>query len=726
MAAMGGLATELMRDARSRKLFPALVMGFIAGVNRISVLFALGTALFVGALAPFAVQGVGLLILGSLVGCGLTALFSGYRGATAKPAFAPIAVFATVASTLSIAGEAALVTMAAVFGLSAMATGIFFLVIGRLRFTHLFRFVPYPVSGGFLTGAGGILCLLALPLIGLDIRTRPFLELVEPSAIAVWAPGLAFAAGLFASARRWGDRVAVPVGTVAAVALFHIALLAVGMSSSEAREAGLLLSVSVEGGGMWPPFDVGALRGISWPSIADVVPELLVVVLLNVVSMVLILGGLELGSGRDVDWDREFTVAGGAAIGNGLLGAPASFINLGSTLQNIQVSADTRLTGLVACAVLGLALAYGSTIMGWIPTPVMGAILLYTGIRILNDWGVRSIRQLPGTELAIVLVIFFGVLLFGFLEAVVTGMLAVIVLFVFRLSRLNPIAERSTVRDRRSRRNRSIPDRAILQEMGARGRVCQLRGYVFFGSAFALFKDLTEDLIASRSVCIVLGIREVTGFDFSAVRALCGFLGKARVAGWQVVLVGAGDRLEYQVSTNLSDEVRRWLILEQDLDRAIERCEDVVIERYREETAASPGRGALLERVAETLDRQLDRQANFEDMLEELGEWIEPYGYAEGETLSSPAEPATGLQLMVGGQASAYDSSGARVRQCGPGDAVNPAALYGLRKSDMTIVADRSCWVATLTPVALRLLEERELDLAYRLHKYLVLLEARR
>ena len=726
MTAMGGLASELLRDARSHKLFPALIMGSVAGVNRISVLFALGTALFVGTLAPVAAKGVGLLIFGSLVGCALTALFSGYRGATAKPAFASIAVFAGMAPTLSVAGEAALVTMAAIFGLSAAATGIFFLAVGRLRATSLFRFVPYPVSGGFLTGAGGVLCLLALPLIGLDLGTRPFLKMFEPWAIAVWAPGLAFAASLFLASRRWGDRVAVPAGTVAAVALFHLALLAVGMSPSEAREVDLLLSVPTGDGGMWPPFGVGAISGISWPSIAGLVPELLVVVLLNVVSMVLILGGLELGSGREVDWDREFTVAGGAAVATSIFGAPASFINLGPTLQHQRVNADTRLTGLVACLVLGLALAYGSTIIGWIPTPVMGAILLHTGIRILNDFGVRSGRQLPGTELAIVLLIFFGVLFFGFLEAVVTGMLAVIVLFVFRLSRLNPIAERSTVRDRRSRRNRSIPDRAILQEAGARGRVCQLRGYVFFGSAFALFKDLTEDLVASRSVCIVLDIREVTGFDFSAVRALCGFLGKARAAGWQVVLVGAGDRLEYQVSKNISDEVQRWLILEQDLDRAVERCEDVVIERYREETAVSPHRGGLLERVAETLDRQLDRQAGFEDMLAELGEWIEPYGYAKDETLSSPDEPATGLQLIVGGQASAFDSSGARVRQYGPGDAVDPAALYGRRTSDMTIVADRSCWVAALTPVALRLLEESDLDLAYRLHKYLVLSGARR
>ena len=720
MSAIRDLAIELREDARSSKLLPALVMGLLSGANLIVFCFSVGTPIFDGPLAPFAVPGVGLLVFSSLVGCCLTSLFSGYRGATAKPPLASIVVLAGIAPTLSLGGEALFITMAAILGMSAIATGICFLVIGRLRATGLLRFIPYPVSAGFLAGTGGVLCLLALPLIGLDFESRPLGELVEPTAVATWAPSLAFGVGLFLAARRWRDGMIVPVSTLVAAVLFHLGLHAAGISPTEAQETGLLLSGSVEGS-MWPSFHTSDLSGISWQSIADRVPELLVVVLLNVISMALYLGSLELGSGRDVNWDREFTIAGGTAISVAFAAAPAPCVTVSPTVRNQLVGADSRLTGLFAAAVLGLALAYGSRIIGWIPAPVVGGILLYTGITILNNWVVQSSRRLPWTEFAIILVIFVGILLFGFLEAVGIGMLAAIVLFVVRLSRLDPIFERSTVRDHRSRRSRVIPDQAILKEQGTRGRVYRLRGYVFFGSAFSLFRRLAEDLGASRSVCIVLDLHQVSGFDFSAVSSLCGFLNKAHAARWQVILSGTRDQFEARLAENLSDEVRYWLVVEPDLDRAVERCEDVVINRYRAESRGDSLRRTLLERVADEMDRELDRQAYFEDIIEKLQDWIEPHGYAKGDTLSGPDEPPSGLQLLVGGQVSVFDSSGVRLRQCGPGDPVNPAAVYGRPSTDLTTVADRSCWVATLTPVARQLLEENNEELAFKLYQYLIL-----
>ncbi|MCY4573590.1 MAG: hypothetical protein OXF01_12405, partial [Gemmatimonadetes bacterium] len=61
------------------------MMGFVSAANLIAASFAVGTSIFDGSLAPYAVSGVGLLIFGSLVGCAFAALFSGLRSATAKP-----------------------------------------------------------------------------------------------------------------------------------------------------------------------------------------------------------------------------------------------------------------------------------------------------------------------------------------------------------------------------------------------------------------------------------------------------------------------------------------------------------------------------------------------------------------------------------------------------------------------------------------------------------------
>ncbi len=717
------LATELIDDARSPKLMPAIVMGLLTSINLVVYCFSVGMPIFGGPLSASAASGVGLLLFGCLVGCLLSSLFSGHLGVVAKPPLPALLVLGGVASALSVTGDAPLITIAAVFGVSAVLTGTCFLLMGRLKITGMLRFVPYPVSGGFLAGTGGVLCLVALPLIGFDYELQPLTGLIKPTAIATWGPGVAFGLGLFWAAKRWRADLIVPASVLAAALIYHLGLAASGISPGEARADGLLLSVSGEGG-MWPSFSLADLSSMAWPEIAGQTPRLLVVVLLNAISMALFLGSLELATGEERDWDTEFTVAGATAIPAALGGAPATLVTVGPTIRHSVAGADTRLTGLFAAALLGLVLALGGGIIGWIPAPVVGGVLLYTGINILDQWVVRSRKRLPWTEFAVILVIFVGVLWFGFLEAVGIGMLAATALFVFRLSRLDPIIGRSDVRSRRSRRSRSLPDQAILREEGKRGMVYRLRGYLFFGSAYSLFRRLGEDLSASRSVCIVLDLHSVSGFDFSAISSLCGFLKKAHAAGWQVILSGMHDHVEATVAENLSDEVRRWLVLEPDLDRAIERCEDLVIDRCRAEKRGNALRRMLLERAGDELERQLDRQVHFEDIIEKLRDWVEPYGYAQDETLSGPNDPPGGLQLLVGGQASLFDESGARLRQYGPGDPVNPAAAFGPRETVLVTVADRSCWVATLTPTARKLLEENDVELALELYRYLFLQSA--
>lgn len=720
MSAAGRFAIEFREDIRSAKLLPAAVMGFVSAANLIASSFAVGTLIFDGPLTPYAVSGVGLLIFGSLVGCAFSALFSGHRSATAKPPLPALLVLAGIGSALNLGAETLFATVVALMAISGALTGICFLLIGRLGAASLLRFIPYPVSGGFLAGTGGVVCLLALSLMGLDFGVRPIAGLLDADRVTVWASGLLFGICLFLASRRWRRVPIIPLGSLVAAGLFHLGFWAFGVSVDEAQTAGLLLS-GAGAGRMWPSIGLGDLSAIAWASVVAQSPEILTIVFLNLVAMVLALGGLELGSKREVSWDGEFVAAGATAIAAASGGGPASCLTVVQTLRNQMFGADTRLTGLFTAGVLGLALVYGSRIVGLIPTPVVGGILLCTGIALLNDWVVRNRKRLPATEFGVLASIFVAILMFGFLEGVGIGMLVTIVLLIFRLSRLDPIEARLTVREQRSNRRRSIPAQAILMEEGGRGVVYRLRGYVFFGSAYSLFSRLEEDLATSRSVCIVLDLQQVSGFDFSAVRSLCAFVSKAHGARWQVIVCGGTDRFKRRLEDNLSAVEYRWLIHEADSDRAMERCEDAVIDRCEEERPEQDFRGTLVERVADEMVDQLDRQALFEEMIDELYDWIEPHGYAAGDTVSGPDEPLRGMQLLVGGSVSVFDSAGRRLRQCGPGDVLDAGAAFGDRRPNTHTVADRSCWVAMLTPAACQLLEANNRALALKVYRYVAL-----
>ena len=284
-----------------------------------------------------------------------------------------------------------------------------------------------------------------------------------------------------------------------------------------------------------------------------------------------------------------------------------------------------------------------------------------------------------------------------------------------------------TARERHSNANRSIPDRAILRLQGERIQAYQLRGYIFFGSVGPLLDRLKQSLDNTPGpACILLDFGAVSGFDFSAINGLCRFMHVAHTVGARVVLSAASEKLEDGLERNLPSAVLENLLFEPDADRALERCEDIVLATWASDPASGGGLDdTLLERVVGDMESHLDRQVVFEDMVDELRDWLEPREYDTGEALVSLGEPQKGMQLLIKGQASAFDSSGARLFQCGPGDAVEPRGAFGAHAAETTMIADQSCRTMMLTPAVRLWLEENEEQLIVKLYRYLLTIESR-
>lgn len=294
-----------------------------------------------------------------------------------------------------------------------------------------------------------------------------------------------------------------------------------------------------------------------------------------------------------------------------------------------------------------------------------------------------------------------------------------LVFFAVRLSRVDPIAMRFTARERQSSRARSAPERAILLNEGERVRGYALRGYIFFGSVGALIDQLRLALdTTTPPACLVLDFKAVTGFDFSAVNGLSRFLQTTQASGVQVVLSAPSERLTTGLEHNLAPAPFAKLVMEPHEDRALEHCEEVLLAAWRAEAEESDERrSSLLERTAEDLERHLERQIQFEDLLEDLGRWMNPDGYLPGESVAGPAVTGQGLQFLVSGRATEQDDTGTRLLQYAPGDAIWPKAPDAGTNS---VVADEACKTLSLAPNDRRWLEENRPELALRLYRYLL------
>ena len=720
------LISELRADALSTKVYSALSVGLVVGVAAAAYLISVGALIFSGPLAPFLSQGTIMIIFGGFVVCLVIALGSSYRGAISLVAVPSAMVLVAISSTIGVEGNtlARFVTTVTVVIVGSMATGICFLMVGQFRLAKLVRFIPYSVAGGFIAGTGVMLCAAALSLMG--VRLEMHSSFLEPDSLWRWGPGVAYGLGLFYVTKRWNSHFILPASLLLFAVLYHVVFAVIELSGDEARAAGLLFAGTAEGG-LWPPFQLSDLTHVDWAAVAAQVPNMLTLMVVTLIAVAVHLSALELAANVELEWNKEFGAAGGASVIAGLgAGSGGSLVFTFSILSD-RFGARTRLTGVVTALLIGSVVLLGDSILNLVPVPIIAGSLFFIGLGLLDEWIVKSRKRLPWTEYAILLLIAVTIVSLGFLEGVGAGMVITMVFFAVRLSRVELIEASFTARERRSQRIRPVPDQAILRTEGERIQAYHLRGYIFFGSVGPLIDRLKQSLdSARRPDCILLDFGAVSGFDFSAISALCRFVHASHSVGMRVVFSAAAEKLESGLERNLPPPVYDNLLFEPNADRALERCEDIFLAAWRSDRDDERGwRDMLLERVAGDMERHLDRQVLFEDLVDELGDWLEPRSYDAGESLVSIGEQQNGLQLLTSGQASAYDAKGTRLFQCGPGDAVELRSAFGAYAAETAMIADQPCRTMMLTPAARLWLDENEERLTLKLYRYLLTVESR-
>ena len=712
------LVSELRADLLSAMAVPALSAGFTSGLGLLVAQIAFGSLIFSGALAPWSSQGIGLVLFGNFATCLIFALAGGFRGVIAGLSPALVIVMANIGASMPAEGEALFVTTAGALMICALVIGACCFLLGRFRITNLVRFIPYPVTAGFVAGIGAAVCLGALSLMGADTDWRMLPALLEPAMLWRWGPGVAYGIGLYVAMKYWGNPLILPVSVVVAVGAFHLALAAAGVTADEARAAGDLLTSTADGG-LWPPLGPADVAKVEWAALAARLPHLLTLIVVAFICVIMNVAGLELAAGQELDWDREFRVTGVASAVAGLGGGTISTIVVPASLRSKLLGASTRLTGVVAALVIATAMVVGDGMLQIVPSRLVGGILVFAGLGMLDQGLVKSRRHVPWSEYGIIVLIVIVIVAFGMIEGVAVGMLATLAFFAVRLSRVDPIGSRFTARDRRSNKVRPVPDRAILVQEGERVHAYRLRGYLFFGSAAPLADRLRQSLRgAARPACILLDFGAVSGFDVSAVTVMARFLQAAAAAAVPVVLSAVSENLRDGLQRTLPPPASAGLLVEPNADRALERCEDLVIAAWKADVArVDERRAALLDDSADELEHYLQRQIRFEDLLEGLRDWVMPRRYAAGEMIAGIDAPRDGLQLLVSGSASGCDAAGERLFQRGRGDAIWPHALD---QEAASMVADEPCRTMVLTADARSRLEAQDERLALTLYRYLL------
>ncbi len=720
---------EIARDAVSRKLIPSLSIGLVNGVIMIILEVSFAAMVFSGDLGVLATRGAALTLFGSFILCLFIALASSCRVSVTLAQDAPVAVLAVVGATVvlsmpSAPADSRFMTVAAVLALTSAVTGLAFWAIGRFGLVNLFRFLPYPVMGGFLAGTGWMLSVGSIGVmcdVPLEISTLGQLATAETAWR--WGPGVAFAAILFVVMRRWSHFVVLPAALLLGASLFFAGFTLAGMDLEDVKQGGFVLT-GMPDHGLWPPFGIGDLALIDWHMVLVHLPVAFTVALVAIVGMVLNLSGLELALNANIDMDREFRMCGFANLLAGAGGSFPGYPSLALSLLAQKASANSRLSGIASALVVGAVLFVGGGFLGFFPKPLVGGLLLLLGLFFLSEWLVDSRKRLPVIDYLLIVAICLTIGLRGFLEGVVLGTAVTVVIFVIRFSRVSVVRERSTLAERRSRKSRSIPDLHILRADGTSAVIYELTGYIFFGSASALVGRLRKDMIENGIRLVILDSHRVTGFDVSGVFGFHRYVLFARSAGAKLAFSAAPAQLADALSATVPSDVMESVPFFPDLDRALDWAEDEIIEeaRQRMEAGSLGEHKGLFERSVDELMERLESLERFEALVEKLGPWLVRRQYEAGEILIARHESFEGMHLVLDGTTTEQTDSGQRRGVFGQGDVIATGAAFGEVRAAHAILADDSLATFLLTPESRLRLESEAADIALELDRFLLIL----
>ena len=478
------------RDFALKDLAPAVPTALLCWFLTVIFSVSLAALIFRGALAPYLPLGIGMaLFTAAAVGL-VTTLTSSIPNAIAIPSdrIAPmlaILVGGIVAGFPADEAGALLPTVLAALVVSTLLTGITLLLLGRYRMGQMIRFLPYPVVGGFMAGAGFLMAKGALTVaMGTEITFREIPHLFAPAVALRWMPSLVIAIVLLIGARRLRPYLVVPSVIVGAALLFYGIAWGAGLSFGQLRGLGWLPEPFPQAIARHLTFDLFLTS--DWARIFSHVETLGTILLVSALSLLMVSGAIEVLAHVEIDADRELQVAGLANLASALGGGLVGFHSLSITSLALRVGPKTRWIGLLTAAATGLTIFAGPSLVTYLPIPVLSALLLYLGLNFLIEWLVDSYRRMPRSDYLIIVLIVVVVAWSSYIIAVGVGLLTAVALFALRYSRIDVVRMELSGVQHRSNVDRTREETEILHELRPAILILKLQGYIFFGTAHSL------------------------------------------------------------------------------------------------------------------------------------------------------------------------------------------------------------------------------------------------
>ena len=440
----------------------------------------------------------------------------------------PAAAFTVlVASTVARHGVDGLI-------LATIIAGLLLLAMGAFRLGSYIKFIPYPVTVGFIAGIAVILFVGQVrDLLGLAVAEdapdivgklgviAESIGTINPAAVAVSIGSILVIVGL----RRWKPQVP---GILIAVILGALAVWLLKLPVE---------TIGTRFGGIPRTLPAPSLPPLSLEKIQAVIPDAVAFALLGAIESLLSAMVADGMTGRRHRSNMELVGQGVANIGSALFGGVMATGTVARTATNVRSGAHSPLAGMFHSAFILLFMLVAAPLASSIPLASLAGVLAVVAWTMAEKHAfVTLVRTSVGD--AVVLLLTFGLtVLVGLTEAIVVGFGLGTLLFLHRMAQSTDIEMHvpPVPEDAPDQAGRPAYDAAAATDPDV--AVYRITGAFFFGAAGTVGAVL--DRIADRHRAFIIDFSAVPFIDSTAANTIAGAARKAARSGVITIASGA-------------------------------------------------------------------------------------------------------------------------------------------------------------------------------------------
>lgn len=420
---------------------------------------------------------------------------------------APAAIVGAALSSMGIAAgsEEALLYVPVI----AFFTGLWLLLFYALKAGKLVDYISSPVMGGFISGIAVTIILMQIPkILGSGSGSGELFELMEhifhaaahihPLSVLLGVLSLFIIVISGKFIPKFPMAIVIMAFGVLLTCVFHV------------DAYGVKLLAQVE-----PGLPKLILPAFTQVDIAQAAGRSFIVAIVVMAETLLSENNFAFKNGYKIEDNREALACGAGNIAAALVGCCPVNGSISRTSMNDQYGGKTQAVSIAAAFMMALLLLFGTGFIGYLPVPVLTAIVISALMKVVEWHLAKRLFQVSRREFYIFAAAFLGVLILGTIYGVIIGIVLSFVAVILRQT--NP--PRTFLG--------KVPGKEGFFDLDKNSYACEIEGvkiYQFSESLFfaniKIFQEDIENCIEKDTRAVIVDMGTVTNIDITAADRL--------------------------------------------------------------------------------------------------------------------------------------------------------------------------------------------------------------